>query len=268
MARRNYHAIVKRIYMLHMLLRDTNYAQKQPDSHQLRQQLLSDLTILHGIDTTRYLNPRTHVLKCGNLHLAFNYAQNPHDHDRFLNMVRISPQAFHVLLTLIEDHPIFCNKSFVPQTAVEIQLAVTLFHMGRFGNGASLEDIARNCGISEGSVEAFTSRCFDAIESLHDLFVRLPTAEEKEIEKRWMSEHVGFEGLWKEGWVMYDGTIVVLYAKPGLNGDAYYTRKANYGLNAQVLYFNILKNVFLLIYFNKRSEMFHLICVLLIIHMA
>jgi hypothetical protein len=33
---------------------------------------------------------------------------------------------------------------------------------------------------------------------------------------------------------MYDGTIVVLYAKPGLNGDAYYTRKENYGLNVQV----------------------------------
>jgi len=33
---------------------------------------------------------------------------------------------------------------------------------------------------------------------------------------------------------MYDGTIIPLYAKPGLNGDAYYTRKGNYGLNAQV----------------------------------
>ena len=36
---------------------------------------------------------------------------------------------------------------------------------------------------------------------------------------------------------MYDGTIVVLYAKPGLNGDAYFTRKANYGLNLQVFFF-------------------------------
>ena len=35
---------------------------------------------------------------------------------------------------------------------------------------------------------------------------------------------------------MYDGTIVVLHAKPGLNGDAYYTRKANYGLNLQVCF--------------------------------
>lgn len=33
---------------------------------------------------------------------------------------------------------------------------------------------------------------------------------------------------------MYDGTIVVLYSKLGLNGDAYYTQKGNYGLNVQV----------------------------------
>jgi len=51
-----------------------------------------------------------------------------------------------------------------------------------------------------------------------------------------MAHHLGFEGLWNEGWVMYDGTIVVLYAKPSLNGDAYYTRKGNYGLNAQVCF--------------------------------
>ena len=33
---------------------------------------------------------------------------------------------------------------------------------------------------------------------------------------------------------MYDSTIVVLYRRPGLNGDAHYTRKANYGLNVQI----------------------------------
>jgi len=45
-----------------------------------------------------------------------------------------------------------------------------------------------------------------------------------------------FKGLWRDGWVMYDGTIIVLYARPGLNGDAYYTRKSNYGLNLQVIF--------------------------------
>jgi hypothetical protein len=95
--------------------------------------------------------------------------------------------------------------------------------MGRFGNAASIEDLARAAGCSEGAVELYTDHCFDAIESLHDIFVRPLTAEEKEWEKEWMDEQLGFQGLWHEGWLMYDGTIVVLYAKPGENGEAYYT---------------------------------------------
>ena len=75
--------------------------------------------------------------------------------------------------------------------------------------------------------------CCTAIESLHDTFVWPLTADEKEVEKRWIDMHMGFEGLWQDGWVMYDGTIVVLYAHPGLDSDAYYTQKANYGLNLQ-----------------------------------
>ena len=33
---------------------------------------------------------------------------------------------------------------------------------------------------------------------------------------------------------MYDGTIVVIYQRLGMDENAYYTRKGNYGLNAQV----------------------------------
>jgi len=55
-----------------------------------------------------------------------------------------------------------------------------------------------------------------------------------EREKAWIDHHLGFRGTWRDGWVMYDGTIVVLYARPGLDGDAYYTHKSNYGLNLQV----------------------------------
>uniref|UniRef100_A0A0W0GE27 DDE Tnp4 domain-containing protein n=1 Tax=Moniliophthora roreri TaxID=221103 RepID=A0A0W0GE27_MONRR len=89
-------------------------------------------------------------------------------------------------------------------------------------------------GIGEGSVHNFTKHCFCAIKSLHDVFVRPLTEEEKEQEKRWMEKHMGFGGLWQEGYLMYDGTIVVLYAQPGLDGAAYYTYKANYGINVQI----------------------------------
>ena len=57
------------------------------------------------------------------------------------------------------------------------------------------------------------------------------------------NQHVGFWGLWREGWVMYDGTIVVLHKKPGLMGETYYTWKANYGLNVQVSDFSYIPSV-------------------------
>ena len=52
-------------------------------------------------------------------------------------MLRVSPQVFQTLLWLIEDHPVFQNNSNNFQTPVETQLAVTLYQMGCFGNGAS-----------------------------------------------------------------------------------------------------------------------------------
>ena len=107
-------------------------------------------------------------------------------------MFWVSLGLFQVLLHLIEEHPVFWNNSNIPQKPVEVQLETTLYCMGRYGNGASLEDVARICGSSEGDVKNATCRCFDAIESLHDLFVCPLTAKEKEVEKQWMDQHLGF----------------------------------------------------------------------------
>ena len=175
-----------------------------------------------------------HVPKAGNMHLAWVFKENPLLHSRFEQMLRISPYIFDTVLSLIEDHPVFRNDSNHPQTPVKLQLAVALYRMGRYGNEASIQDIARTAGCSEGSMENYTDCCFDAIEDLQEFFIRKLTPEEKEQEKKWIDEQLGFKGRWREGWVMYDGTIVVLHQRPGLNGDAYYTRKATYGLNVQV----------------------------------
>jgi hypothetical protein len=232
MAQVNLHDQYLRVYLLFMVLRTLTNPELTPEEAALL--LDCDISCILLIRQTRYLQGRSPVAKAGNIHLAWEFALNPSDHHRFVNMLRVSPDVFLVLLDLIEDHPIFQNDSNNAQAPVQVQLAVTLYRMGHYGNGASLEDIARFAGVSEGSVENFTEQCFTAIESLHDAFVRLPTREEKEAEKCWVDQRVGFQGTWREGWVMYDGTIVVLYAKPGLNGDAYFTRKANYGLNLQV----------------------------------
>jgi hypothetical protein len=81
-------------------------------------------------------------------------------------MLHVSPLVFLTVLDLIEDHTIFRNDTNLGQTLIEQQLAVTLFRMGRYGNGASVEDIACAAGYSEGSVENYTNCCFEAILSL------------------------------------------------------------------------------------------------------
>lgn len=222
-------------YMKFMAVRDVT--DPAEDLETLNDRLLMDITALKHISQTRYLNGRPKVLKLGNIELCWAYADEPEHHHRFIHMLRVSPLIFDTILALIEDHLVFQNNSNNPQTPVHTQLAVTLYRLGRYGNAASVKDIAMFLGISEGSVENFTDRCITAIKSLHDVFLRALTAAEKKTEKQWILDEMGpeFEGsLWCEGYLMYDGTIVVIYKKPGLNGDAYYTRKSNYGFNVQV----------------------------------
>ena len=90
-------------------------------------------------------------------------------------------------------------------------MTVTLYWLGRYGNGASMEEVARVTGCCEGTVQNYTCHCFIAIESLHEIFIQKLTAEEKEHEKQWVDSHLGFRGPWRDGWLMYDGTIMVLY---------------------------------------------------------
>ncbi|KAJ3760791.1 hypothetical protein EV360DRAFT_80852 [Lentinula raphanica] len=120
-------------------------------------QLQIDLAMLEAIRTTHYLHVRTIVVKCTQLGLLSAFAADPSLHSCFMDMVCVSPFIFSALLELIENHPIFSNNSSNPQAPVEVQLAVTLYRMGRNGNGNSIMDIAQICRISEGSVENFTS---------------------------------------------------------------------------------------------------------------
>ena len=238
MGRKTLHNQGLEAFVKHVALRDALVPPHELDIAHACAQLQADISMFHKIKNTRYLNPRTHIPKDGSLHLAWEYAKNPDHHHLFIQMLRVSPLVFAVILHLIKDHPVFRNNSNVPQSPVDFQLAVTLYRMGRFGNAASLIDLAREAGCSIGSVEEFTERCFMAIESLHQIFVRQLTLEEKEREKAWTDHHMGFRGTWREGWVMYDGTIVVLYRCPSMECKTYYMQKGNYGFNLQVQFHN------------------------------
>ena len=133
--------------------------------------LQKDLETIAPLEETRYLNRHPPVPKHGNLDLAWEFSQDPAHHHCFINMLHVSPLVFLTILDLIEDHDGFRNNTNLGQTPVEQQLAVALFQMGRYGNGASVKDIARAAACSEGSVENYTNRCFEAMLSLQSQFV-------------------------------------------------------------------------------------------------
>ncbi|KAF9237946.1 hypothetical protein BU15DRAFT_75557 [Melanogaster broomeanus] len=143
MARTTLHEQYIAAYVLLMILRAISHPPQTLDD--LAQDLNLDISCLLAIQQTRYLQGCPPVLKSGSLHLAWEYAQSPADHHRFVNMLRVSPEVFQAILGLIDDHPVFYNQSDNPQEAIEVQLGVTLYRMGRYGNGASLEDIASVC---------------------------------------------------------------------------------------------------------------------------
>ncbi|KIK94814.1 hypothetical protein PAXRUDRAFT_781364 [Paxillus rubicundulus Ve08.2h10] len=132
----------------------------------LAQKLNLDIGCILAIHQTQYLQGWPPVLKSSSLHLAWEYAQFPSDHHCFVNMLRVSPEVFQVILSLIKDHPVFFNNSGNAQEAIEVQLGATLYRMGQYGNGASLEDIAHFADCSKGA----------------------------EQEKCWVDGHLGFKG--------------------------------------------------------------------------
>lgn len=73
----------------------------------------------------------------------------------------------------------------------------------------------------------------EAILALHDSAMRRLTDEEKESEKEWVERESGCSSF-RDGWCTGDGTLVALAQKPGLDGEAYFSRKMTYALSVQV----------------------------------
>jgi len=92
MPRENYHKHLRQSYIKFMAIWDLITPPSDNIYERVKQTQL-DLNILNGIKTTCYLHGCPEVKKSGNLHLAWDFAQNL-DHDRFKNMFRVSPFVF------------------------------------------------------------------------------------------------------------------------------------------------------------------------------
>jgi hypothetical protein len=151
----------------------------------------------------------------------------------FRKAVRVNPSTFDKLVGLIEDHPVFHNNSNYPQLAPATQLAIFLNRAGHYGNRAGPDDLADWVGKSTGTIENCTNRVMVAILDHHDKVFGPPTEEDVEEAKAYV-EYATECPEWRDGILTGDGTMFPLYQRPGLHGDAWFDRKSNYSINAQV----------------------------------
>lgn len=163
-------------YLLYAVMRDTFNPDDDLDDRIRHSNV--DIASLLLILQLRYIAPRIPVPKAGSLHLAFEFADIRYEEHRFVQMLRVTPDAFRHLVAHIQDHPIFVSHCPKPQAPVELQLAVTLYRAGRYGNGASVADVATIAGIAEGSVVKYTERCMEALLSLDVVHSRAPTQDQ------------------------------------------------------------------------------------------
>jgi len=155
----------------------------------------------------------------------------------FRRKLRVSPEVFANIVSLIQDHPTFHSNSPNPQLPVQIQLAVFLNAAGHYGNAATPQDMAEWAGVSKGTVYNCYKRVMLAILSCHNTFIHFDLTKEKDREDKQKAQRYVEErtcSQWKGGFLCVDGTPFKLFQKPGWHGEGFFDRKSNYSLSNQV----------------------------------
>jgi hypothetical protein len=187
------------------------------------------------VAATRNFNPRRMIPKSTNLISLILNEYRLHFHDHFRTHLRIWPHTFDQLVEIIRPDPVFYNNSINEQDPVEVQLALLLYRMGAYGNGAGVKKIAMTFGRSVGWVHKTGNRALTAVlrSGLRKKHIAWPVGDAREKAKQDVDALTGCVAL-REGWLMMDGTLVPLYQKPARDGTTYFDRKKNYSLTVQV----------------------------------
>ncbi|EJD42779.1 hypothetical protein AURDEDRAFT_67179 [Auricularia subglabra TFB-10046 SS5] len=191
---------------------------------------------LATIVSQRYLSSRGSITKPIQPTLDFVLTVSRRERpDIFRSYFRVDPETFDDLLTSIEDNNAFQNDTERVQIPLDKQLAVTLYRMGHYGNGASLLKLMILSGLGIGTLQLVTRRVQYALstDEFRKACVHLPDDEEKEEAKAEIERLSCAE--WRNGHLLVDGTLAVFYSKPGHFGVSWYDRKSNYSTNVQII---------------------------------
>ncbi|KAF8804571.1 hypothetical protein BYT27DRAFT_7107251, partial [Phlegmacium glaucopus] len=182
-----------------------------------------------------YMAERTNIPKTqGLMHLLLNDYKVNHP-QIFRNYLCIDPDCFDALVKVIRDDEIFLNNSNNSQMPVEQQVVIALFRFGHYGNAASIMKVAFQFGVGFRTVHLVTTHVLKACCSKKFCSSSIQWANDqmKSEAKDWI------EGnscpAWQNGWLMVDGTLVLLFHRPGYFGNVFFDRKSNYSLNVPLV---------------------------------
>ncbi|KIJ61906.1 hypothetical protein HYDPIDRAFT_95658 [Hydnomerulius pinastri MD-312] len=193
------------------------------------------LRALGSLYSRRYLAERQPINKSGKNLLLLLTDWKFSRPEIFCAHVRMTPECFDLLLAALQTDPVFHNNSNLPQMPVDMQLAIALYRFGHYGNAISTTMVGLWAGIGFGTVRLITNRVLTALcrQEFRRAAIYWPTGVEREEAKQWVEENSC--PAWRDGWVMVDGTLIPLYARPGYFGNTWYDHKSNYSLNLQVM---------------------------------
>lgn len=155
-----------------------------------------------------------------------------YDERRFRQEPRMSKICFWRLVEDIKDNPVFSNQRHRYQDPVHHQLLVTLFRLGKYGNGAGVGHTASYLGLGDGTTEVFTWRCLKAIYDLPSTYITWP----KSAERAHIAARIAHEHIFRNCVGMLDGSLIHMEQRPGLDGATdYWTRKHRYSLNIMAI---------------------------------
>lgn len=155
-----------------------------------------------------------------------------YDDRHFGQEARMSRTCFWQLVDLIKHNPVFPNQSHYHQDPSHHQLLVTLFRLGKYGNGAGTGHTASYLSLGDGTTEVYTWRCFKAIYDLRSDFIRWPN----EAERIDIAADIAHDYVFGNCVGMMDGSLIPLEQRPGLEGaNDYWNRKQCYALNIMAI---------------------------------
>ncbi|PVF91299.1 hypothetical protein CPB86DRAFT_719681 [Serendipita vermifera] len=152
----------------------------------------------------------------------------------FRGQLRINPEVFDALVSVLEAHPIFHNRSNNEQMPVQEQLTITLYRLGHDGNSSNVTDVGLWSGKGHGTIDLVTRRVLIAMtdKAFRDMTLYPPTEAEKEHSRQWVEDVTC--PAWRGGWCGVDGSCVPLFGRPAHFGNTWYDRKSRYSTNVQV----------------------------------